>query len=234
MALPAPVSGRQKGYLMTQHQDSRPQAVTDNQIPEAAPQQLSLLPLQEPDFPTIEELTGELRRERFRRRYRTLLRSAVYTLVIVAAVSILIATLLLPVLELYGNSMDPTLEEGEIVLSLKSADLRRGDIVAFYYNNRILVKRIIAVGDDVVNMDNQGTVYVNGSPLDEPYISQKTLGSTDVEYPYTVPPNSYFVLGDHRETSMDSRSSIVGCIEQGEIVGKIVFRIWPLNVFGKI
>lgn len=207
----------------------------DNQIQEtASPQQDSPPPNAERSIPTIEELSGELRRERFRHRYRTLLRSAVYTLIIVAAVSILIATLLLPVLELYGSSMSPTLEEGEIVLSIKSRAFQRGDIVAFYYNNRVLVKRIIATGDDVVNIDNDGSVYVNGIMLDEPYISQKTRGATDVEYPYTVPPNTYFVLGDHRETSMDSRSSIVGCISQEEIVGKIVFRIWPLNVFGRI
>ena len=207
----------------------------DNPIQETAlPQQDSPPQTAERPFPTIEELSGELRRERFRRRYRTLLRSAVYTLIIVAAVSILIATLLLPVLELYGSSMAPTLEEGDIVLSVKARTFQQGDIVAFYYNNRILVKRIIAAGDDIVNIDSEGSVYVNGVMLDEPYISQKTLGATDVEYPYTVPPNTYFVLGDHRETSMDSRSSIVGCIDQSEIVGKIVFRIWPLSTFGRI
>lgn len=207
----------------------------DNPIQEtASPQQDSPPQTAERPFPTIDELSGELRRERFRRRYRTLLRSAVYTLIIVAAVSILIATLLLPVLELYGSSMAPTLDEGDIVLSVKARTFQQGDIVAFYYNNRILVKRVIAVGDDIVNIDSEGSVYVNGVMLDEPYISQKTPGATDVEYPYTVPPNTYFVLGDHRETSMDSRSSIVGCIDQGEIVGKIVFRIWPLNTFGRI
>ena len=185
------------------------------------------------DIPSIEELNGELYREKFRRRYIKLLRSTIYTLIIVAAVSVLVATLMLPVLQLYGTSMEPNLREGEVVVSVKTTGFDTGDIVAFYYNNRVLVKRVIAKGGDEVSIDSSGNVYVNNILLEEPYIAEKDYGTTDLEYPYTVPADTYFVLGDHRSISVDSRNSIIGCIERGEIIGKIVFRIWPLDRIGK-
>ena len=185
-------------------------------------------------IPTLEELSDELRREKFHRRYRKLLRSTIYALVVVAAVSVLIATLLLPVLEIYGTSMNPNLTEGDIVVSLKAPALERGDVIAFYYNNRVLVKRVIATGGESVYIDEEGNVSVNGTALDEPYITQKDAGTSDLEYPYVVPAGTYFVMGDHRESSVDSRSSLVGCVEQSEIVGKIIFRVWPLSSLGKI
>ena len=185
-------------------------------------------------LPTVEELSGELKREKFRRRYRTLLRSTIYTLIIVAAISVLVATLVLPVLQIYGSSMNPNLYEGDIVVSVKSKTFEKGDIVAFYYNNRVLVKRIVGMPGDVIMIDDDGNVYVNNELLDEPYLEEKSPGTTDLEYPYTVPQNSYFVLGDHRETSVDSRSSLIGCIDSEEIVGKIVFRVWPLKRFGNV
>ena len=185
-------------------------------------------------IPSVEELTGELQREKFHRRYKKVLRSTVYTLVIVAAISVLVATLLLPVLQIYGKSMNPNLYEGDIVISVKSSSFKQGDIVAFYYNNRVLVKRIIGMPGDVISIKDNGDVYVNNELLDEPYLSEKSVGSSDLEYPYTVPQNSYFVLGDHRVTSVDSRSSLIGCVESEEIVGKIVFRVWPLKSFGRV
>ena len=139
----------------------------------------------------------------------------------------LIAPLLLPVLEIYGTSMKPNLTEGDIVVSVKSSSLETGDVIAFYYNNRVLVKRVIATGGESVYIDAAGNVSVNGTLLDEPYLA-------DLDYPYVVPAGTYFVLGDHREISVDSRSSLVGCVEQSEVVGKIIFRVWPLSSFGKI
>ena len=145
---------------------------------------------------------------------------------IVAAISVLVATLLLPVLQIYGTSMNPNLQEGDIVVSVKSPQFKTGDIIAFYYNNRVLVKRIIGCPGD------SGDVYVNNTLLDEPYLTEKSYGNADIEYPYTVPQNSFFVLGDHRESSVDSRSSLVGCVEKEEIIGKIIFRVWPIKRIG--
>lgn len=184
--------------------------------------------------PTLEQLETELYREKYRSRYKTILRSTVYALVIVAAVSVLIATLLLPVLQIYGNSMSPTLEEGEIVVSVKSSEYATGDVIALYFNNRIIIKRIIACAGQWISIDEHGNVYVDGNLLDEPYLIEKHPGTTNIEYPIQVPENSYFVLGDHRETSVDSRNSVIGCINKDEIVGKIIFKVWPLSKFGLV
>lgn len=184
--------------------------------------------------PTMEQLQTELNRERYKLRYRTVLKSTVYTLITVAAIAILVATLWLPVLQIYGSSMAPTLEDGEIVFSVKTDQLEQGDVIAFYYNNKILVKRVIARSGDWVNFDEDGTVYVNSAPLEEPYLSEKALGECDIELPYQVPEGEVFVMGDHRSTSVDSRSTIVGCVEDEQIVGKIVFRIWPLENLGTL
>lgn len=184
--------------------------------------------------PTMEQLQTELNRERYKLRYRTVLKSTVYTLITVAAIAILVATLWLPVLQIYGSSMAPTLEDGEIVFSVKTDQLEQGDVIAFYYNNKILVKRVIARSGDWVNFDEDGTVYVNSAPLEEPYLSEKALGECDIELPYQVPEGEVFVMGDHRSTSVDSRSTIVGCVEDEQIVGKIIFRIWPLEDLGTL
>lgn len=144
----------------------------------------------------------------------------------------LIATLFLPVLEIYGNSMNPTFQNGDIVVSIKTTDLQRGDVCCLYYNNHILVKRVIGVAGDTIIMDEAGNVYVNGQLIDEPYVSTKELGECDIEFPYTVPERTVFVLGDNRSTSVDSRNSLIGSISLDEIVGKIVFRVWPFASFG--
>lgn len=185
-------------------------------------------------MPSVSELEQELARERYRARFRSTLRSTVYALITVAAIAVLVATLLLPVLQIYGSSMTPTLTDGDIVLSLKETDFERQDIIAFYYNNKILVKRVIARAGEWVNIDEEGNVTVNGEPLDEPYVMEKSLGECDLQLPYQVPEGRLFVMGDHRSVSVDSRSSAVGCVAEEQIVGKLIFRIWPISGFGKI
>ncbi len=153
-------------------------------------------------------------------------------LVVVAAIAILVATLWLPFLRIYGTSMTPTLTDGEVVVCMKTSRFSQGDVIAFYYNNKILVKRVIAMSGDWVDIKEDGTVYVNDKELDEPYLTEKVLGEGDTVFPYQVPENAVFVLGDHRETSIDSRYSTVGCISQEFIVGKLLIRIWPLDRLG--
>lgn len=184
--------------------------------------------------PSIQALETELKRLRHKRSYASVLKSTIYTLITVAAVAVLVATLWLPVLQIYGGSMVPTLEDGQIVFSMKTSDFQAGDIIAFYYNNKILVKRVIAGPGDWVEIDVSGTVYVNGEVLDEPYVTDKALGECDLEMPYQVPDERLFVMGDHRSTSVDSRSSVVGCVAQEQVVGKIVFRVWPMAQFGPV
>lgn len=186
------------------------------------------------DFPTSEEVEQELGREQFKKRYQKTLRSTVFALVTAAAAAVLVATLWLPVLRIYGSSMEPTFEEGQIVLSLKDSELGIGDIVAFYYGNKVLLKRVIAGPGSWVEIQEDGTVIVDGEIVEEPYISEKAYGISDLEYPYQVPEETYFLMGDHRETSVDSRHSSVGCISLDQIVGKVVFRVWPFDVFGSV
>lgn len=186
------------------------------------------------DIPTSEQLTDELIRVKYKQRYRKLLKTTFYSLLVVAAISVLIATLFLPVLEIYGNSMNPTLTNGQIVVSVKTDNLERGDICCFYYNNEILVKRVIGKAGDVIVIEQDGTVFVNGEKLEEAYITEKEEDKSDIEYPYTVPERELFVLGDNRSTSVDSRNALIGCIGEEEIVGKIVFCVWPLSSFGRV
>lgn len=188
----------------------------------------------EPLRATTQQLEDELKRVKYKSRYRTVLRSTVYTLITVAAIAVLVATLWLPVLQIYGSSMTPTLRDGEIVLSVKTSDLKPGDIVAFYYNNKILIKRVICGPADWVDIDETGTVSVNNQVLEEPYLEDKALGETDIALPYQVPDGRVFVMGDHRSTSVDSRNTAVGCVAQEQIVGRIVFRVWPLSSFGPV
>lgn len=186
------------------------------------------------DMPSSEQVEAELNRVKYRRRYYRVLRSTVYILVTVAAAAILAATLWLPVLQIYGNSMTPTLKDGEILYTVKSSDLKVGDIVAFYYNNKILVKRMICSAGDWIDIDEDGTVYVNDKELEEPYLVEKALGDCNIELPYQVPDGKIFVMGDRRSTSVDSRNTAVGCVAREQIVGKIIFRIWPLKRLGAV
>lgn len=185
-------------------------------------------------MPTTQELQTELNRVRYKVRYRSVFRSTVYTLITVAAIAILVATLWLPVLRIYGSSMTPTLQDGDIIFTVKTSSFEPGDIISFYYNNKILVKRVIARSGEWVDIDEDGTVYVNNEPLNEPYLAEKAFGDCNIELPYQVPDGKVFVMGDHRSTSVDSRNTSVGCVSQEQVVGKIVFRVWPLERLGTV
>ena len=185
-------------------------------------------------FPSSEIVERELKREQYRARYRRTLKSTVFALVTAAAAAVLVATLWLPVLQIFGSSMTPTLQEGQIVVSVKNKAMEPGDIIAFYYGNKVLVKRYIAGPGSWVEIEEDGTVRVDGEILDEPYLTEKSLGICDLEFPYQVPEETYFLMGDHRSTSVDSRHSSVGCVSAEQIVGKIIYRVWPVAVFGKI
>lgn len=187
-----------------------------------------------PQAPTVEQLEKELNRENYRKRYNRVLRNTIYTLITVAAIAVLVATLFLPVLRIYGSSMTPTLSDGDIVVSVKGGEYSRGDVVAFWFNNKILVKRVVALPGEWVDIAEDGTVSVNGRPLEEPYLTEKALGECDLELPYQVPDGRLFVMGDHRSTSQDSRSSAVGYVSEEMLVGRLVFRVWPLEGFGTI
>lgn len=180
-------------------------------------------------LPTKRQVETERKRYRRQKAYRKALRGTVYVLTIVAAVAVLIATLVLPVLQIEGKSMEPTLQNGDIVLLTKSTDFDRGELCGFTWNNKLLIKRVIGLPGDWIEIETDGTVCVNGEAIDEPYVMDKTMGECDLEFPYQVPQEQYFVMGDLRETSIDSRSTLIGCIEKDQIVGKVVIRVWPLN-----
>lgn len=184
--------------------------------------------------PSLAQLEAELSREQYRGRYSKVLRSTIYALIVVAAVAVLVATLWMPVLQIYGSSMTPALEDGQIVLSVKDPSPEAGDIVAFYYNNKVLVKRVIGTAGDWITIEKDGDVIVNGQVLEEPYLEEIAYGDVSIELPHQVQENTLFVLGDHRSVSVDSRNQAVGDVDKEQVVGKIVFCIWPLRTFGPI
>ncbi len=180
-------------------------------------------------LPTEEEVQAERKRLKYRRRFLLTLRTTVYALTVVAAVAVLLATLFLPVLQVSGSSMEPTLSNKDIILLIKTDNLTTGDLVGFYYQNKLLLKRVIGVAGDVIDIDEEGNVTVNGELIDEPYVTNKSIGECDIDLPYQVPENRVFVMGDNRATSIDSRSSAIGCIEEEQIVGKVLIRIYPFK-----
>lgn len=186
------------------------------------------------DLPTTEQIEGELVRLRYKSRYSRTLRSTIAILIVVAALAVLVATLWMPVLRIYGSSMSPTLVDGQIVINVKNARFEPGDVAAFYHGNKLLIKRYIAGPGDWVDLDADGSVSVNGSPLEEPYLTEKAYGETNIQLPYQVPDERYFLMGDNRSVSVDSRNTTVGCISRDQIVGKVIFRIWPLSEFGPV
>ena len=183
-------------------------------------------------IPSLEQIQRERKRIRKASYYKQSLRSTISVLVVVAAVAVLIATLFLPILQISGDSMSPTLEHDEIVILMKTKDFDRGDLIGFYYQGKILLKRVIALPEEVVVIDGEGNVYINEELLEEPYVTNKELGDCDLEFPYTVPGTGYFVMGDQRSNSVDSRNSVVGAVTQEDIIGKVFLRVWPLSKIG--
>ena len=191
-------------------------------------------PQQLPEIPSVELLEAELNRSKYQKRFRSVLLSTFFSLLVVAAIAVIVAVLVMPILQITGTSMTDTLNDGDLVVTLKNKQYRTGDVIGFYINNGILVKRVIATSGDWVDIDPDGTVHVNGTPLDEPYVSEKAFGECNITLPYQVPEGKCFVMGDHRETSIDSRNTAVGCIGNDLVIGKLLVRVWPLRDFGVI
>lgn len=183
---------------------------------------------------TVRQIEEELKRLRRKQNSRRIFRQTVFSLLVVAAVAVLAAMLFFPIFRVTGSSMEPTLHPKEIVVCLKSSRFQSGDLVAFYYNNKVLLKRVIGTAGDTIEIDDSGSVFVNGSQLDEPYITKKSLGQCDIDFPYQVPDNRIFVMGDNRETSVDSRTTAVGCIADEYVIGKVFLRVWPLERLGSL
>lgn len=183
-------------------------------------------------IPTIQSVDQERKRLRRSLYYRQALRGTISVLIVVAAIAVLITTLFLPILQISGDSMAPTLEHDEILVLLKTTSLDRGDLIGFYYQGKILLKRVIALPEETVVIDGEGNVYVNEQLLEEPYVTEKSLGDCDLEFPYTVPGDGYFVMGDKRTNSIDSRNSVIGNIKHEDIIGKVFVRVWPLSRIG--
>ena len=183
---------------------------------------------------TVRQIEGELKRLRRKQNSRRIFRQTVFSLLVVAAVAVLAAMLFFPIFRVTGSSMEPTLHPKEIVVCLKSSRFESGDLVAFYYNNKVLLKRVIGTAGDTIEIDDSGNVFVNGSQLDEPYFTKKSLGQCDIDFPYQVPDNRIFVMGDNRETSVDSRTTAVGCIADEYVIGKVFLRVWPLERLGSL
>lgn len=185
-------------------------------------------------FPSLTQLEAELERENYKEKYKRALRSTLSVLIVTAAVVVLLAFLFFPVFRIYGSSMSPTINEGEIVMSIKGSRFQCGDVIVLYFNNKLLVKRVIAGPGEWFDMDSDGNVSVNGELINEPYLQDKAYGDCNISLPYQIPDGRYFVMGDNRSTSQDSRNSIVGCIAEEQIVGRAVFRLWPIYKFGII
>lgn len=189
---------------------------------------------EQPEMPSIEQLEKERARCRYRNRFRRTLLSTVAVLLVVSAITVLVTMLWLPVYRIYGSSMAPTLESGQIVIAVKTDRWQKGDLVAFYYGNKLLIKRVIAGPQDVVDIKENGDVYLNGKLLNEDYVNNKALGNSDMKYPLRVTQEHWFLLGDNRTVSIDSRDAQIGCVSQEQIVGKVVLRIWPLGLLQKL
>jgi signal peptidase I len=186
------------------------------------------------ELPSIEALEAEISRKKHKQNQHHLLRNILYALITVAAVTALVAILFMPVLKTYGDSMSPTLEDGELVVVIKTSKAKPGDVIAFYYNNKLFIKRVIASGGALVDMDEEGSIYVDGVLLDEPYLTEKAVGNGDVEFPFEVPDGQYFVLGDNRLVSADSRNSILGCVDPDDMLGRVLACVWPPKNIGKV
>lgn len=185
-------------------------------------------------LPTLAELEEEYERVEHHIAFKSVLRSTLYILITVAAIAVLISVFYMPILHIYGTSMSPSLKDGEFVAAIKTSDLQSGDVVAFYYNNKLLVKRVVGVPGDWIDLKENGDFYVNGELLDEPYIEEKAFGDCNITLPLQVPESRYFLVGDHRSVSIDSRNTAVGFVSEEQLVGKLVYRVWPIENIGKV
>lgn len=181
-----------------------------------------------------EFLQEEIKKETYKNKYTKVLKSTIYVLIIIAAISALVVTLIMPVLEVNNTTMNPLLDNNDIIISLKTKSLNKGDVIAFYQGNKILIKRVVATPGNYISIDEEGSVYVDGTLLDEPYVTNKQKGETNIEFPYQVPENTYFVLSDERDKTTDSRNEDIGLIKKDNIIGKVIFRVWPLKKLGAI
>lgn len=184
------------------------------------------------ELPSLEQVKKERDKIHYRGEYLKALRHIIGVLLVAAAIAVLIATMFFPILRVSGVSMEPTLENGQLVILEKTGKFETGDLIGFYYQNKILLKRVIGSAGDYIDMDASGNVYVNDIQIDEPYLKDKALGECDITFPYQVPDGKIFVMGDHRSKSIDSRSKLVGCVSDEQVVGRVVFRIWPLSDIG--
>ena len=184
------------------------------------------------DLVSNDEVKEELSRLKERERYLKKVQQTLSILVVVAAISVLVATLWMPVLKIYGSSMDPTLENGQIVVSIKTKKLKSGDVVAFWQGNKLLVKRVIAGPGQKVDIDVNRKVFVDGKAISESYLDSESLGNTDIDFPHQVEESRWFCMGDNRESSIDSRSAVIGDVSKEQIEGKVLFSVWPLNKIG--
>ncbi len=186
------------------------------------------------NMPTQQQFESELNRVRYKKEFRKVLSSTISSLLVVAAIAVLISLLFLPVLRVTGSSMTPALQNDELILCIKSNNFKQGDIVAFYYNNKILLKRVIGLPGDIIDISEEGTVFLNGEPLDEPYVNELAFGECDISLPYQVPESRLFLMGDNRQTSIDSRSTTIGAISDEFVIGKVFFCIYPFDSFRKV